>query len=154
MLVIAASLSAQNYRGADGMPGPGYWQNKPSYTIQADLLDNKKSLSGSENIVYVNNSPNSLDSIVFNLYENYKRTPAFTIKSVSVNDKLCQSFKCKGTKMIVTLPAPVASGSSVSLCVEWDFKFVDSDHSRSGHFNGDYFVGYWYPQIAVYDDNG
>ena len=47
-----------------------YWQQQLNYTIDVTLNDTDKSLTGSETIVYKNNSPSSLEFIWFHIYPN------------------------------------------------------------------------------------
>ncbi len=59
-----------SYRGADGAPGPDYWQQKVDYKIQCSLDTKENKLTGSETITYHNNSPNSLRYFWLQLDEN------------------------------------------------------------------------------------
>ncbi|HEX4934849.1 MAG TPA: hypothetical protein VFV33_16780, partial [Gemmatimonadaceae bacterium] len=45
------------YRGADGSPGPQYWQQRADYTISATLDTAAQSVSGAVTIRYTNNAP-------------------------------------------------------------------------------------------------
>src|ERR1700712_2513871 len=45
---------------ANGEPGPKYWQNRVNYQLKANLDTTTKTLSGSEEIEYINNSPDAL----------------------------------------------------------------------------------------------
>ena len=47
----------------------------------------------------------------------------------------------------------LASGKSVKLEIEWAYTFESRYVRRMGDYgNGNWFIAYWYPQIAVYDD--
>ncbi len=64
-------LPAPNdYRGADGAPGPGYWQQRADYDIECTLDVERQRLDGSELITYVNQSPNTLRYLWLQLDEN------------------------------------------------------------------------------------
>lgn len=56
-----------------------YWQQQVNYTIGVVLDDKVHSLTGTEEIEYINNSPDKLDFIWFHLWPNaYKNeTTAF-----------------------------------------------------------------------------
>ena len=45
-----------------------YWQQEVNYTITVKLNDENHTLSAFEEFEYINNSPNSLDSIYIHLY--------------------------------------------------------------------------------------
>ncbi len=44
-------------RSYDGKPGENYFQNTTDYTIEAQFDPQSRLLTGSENIVFTNNSP-------------------------------------------------------------------------------------------------
>jgi hypothetical protein len=60
-------------RGADGEPGPGYWQQQVDYTIRATLDTTAKRLSGAEVIRYTNHSPDTLRFVWMQLDQNLFR---------------------------------------------------------------------------------
>ncbi|MEO6843881.1 MAG: M1 family metallopeptidase, partial [Ginsengibacter sp.] len=62
--------SVNEYRAADGQPGPKYWTNKASYKIDATLDDVKDAITGSVTIYYTNNSPQSLPFLWLYLDQN------------------------------------------------------------------------------------
>src|SRR5258708_30150065 len=57
-------------RSASGAPGPDYWQQEASYTIQATLDTATQTLHGSERIHYVNHSPDSLPFVWMQVEQN------------------------------------------------------------------------------------
>ncbi|MEO6221484.1 MAG: M1 family metallopeptidase [Ginsengibacter sp.] len=74
--------SVNEYRSADGQPGPKYWTNKASYKIAVSLDDVKDEITGSVTITYTNNSPQSLSFLWLyldqNLYNSESRGQAKT----------------------------------------------------------------------------
>ena len=48
------------FRGASGLPGPAYWQQRADYTIRASLDTATHTITGEETIRYSNNSPDTL----------------------------------------------------------------------------------------------
>ncbi|PIQ09427.1 MAG: peptidase, partial [Ignavibacteriales bacterium CG18_big_fil_WC_8_21_14_2_50_31_20] len=61
---------ANGTRNYDGTPGKNYWQNSADYKISAQIFPKEKLLKGSETITYFNNSPDTLNYLVFRLYQN------------------------------------------------------------------------------------
>lgn len=58
-----------------------------------------------------------------------------------------------GTVLTVMLDNKVAPGAKLTLEVDWQFEIKDGVNARFGNYGkGNYFVAYWYPEIAVYDD--
>jgi hypothetical protein len=62
--------SVNEFRSADGRPGPKYWTNNASYVIKATLDDKKDQVSGTVVITYTNNSPHTLNYLWLYLEEN------------------------------------------------------------------------------------
>ncbi len=56
-------------RSMDGKPGPDYWQNTVDYTIDANLDPATRTISGTVEAVYHNNSPEPMSAIVVRLYQ-------------------------------------------------------------------------------------
>ncbi len=59
------------YRTASGAPGHQYWQQRADYVINAELNDDNQSITGSETITYINNSPDMLTYIWVQLDQNH-----------------------------------------------------------------------------------
>jgi hypothetical protein len=62
--------SVNEYRAADGEPGPKYWTNRASYKIEATLDVINDAIEGSEIITYINNSPQAMPFVWIYLDEN------------------------------------------------------------------------------------
>ncbi len=59
-----------DFRTASGAPGNAYWQQRADYKIHASLNEDKKILSGKEEITYFNQSPDELTYLWLQLDEN------------------------------------------------------------------------------------
>ena len=64
------STAVNEYRSANGEPGPKYWQNRASYKIAASLDDIRDEISGRVTISYTNNSPYALSYLWLQLDQN------------------------------------------------------------------------------------
>src|SRR6266853_1472340 len=60
-------------RNADGTPGPQYWQQTVDYTLRAALDTAAKRLSGTEQVRYTNNSPDTLKFVWMQVDQNLFR---------------------------------------------------------------------------------
>lgn len=158
-------------RSYDGKPGAAYWHNTVDYGIKATIDPNTRAIEGSATITYTNNSPDELGTIVVRLYNDLFKKGALRASSVDerdiddgVNisrvavrgtDKDLESNEVarSGTNMYVRLgDAPLKSGESVELIVDWK-QFIPYTNRRTGVADStSFFVAYWYPQVAVYDD--
>ena len=62
--------NGNEYRAADGEPGPKYWENHANYQLAATLNDETNEITGSEVLTYINNSPQNLGYLWMNLEQN------------------------------------------------------------------------------------
>ncbi|WP_028101696.1 M1 family metallopeptidase [Pseudoduganella violaceinigra] len=62
--------SANQYRTASGAPGHAYWQQRADYTIRAALDEANRSITGSGQVTYHNNSPDTLNYLWLQLDQN------------------------------------------------------------------------------------
>ncbi len=58
------------YRSASGAPGPGYWQQRASHTMDVRLDEDKRRVFAESDIEYTNNSPDTLNYIWLALDQN------------------------------------------------------------------------------------
>jgi hypothetical protein len=155
-------------RSADGKPGKAYWQNTASYKLNVSFAPDTRLISGSVDITYVNNSPDTLKQIWFKLYPNlYKKgTPHLTkispedltdgliIDSMWTNDKLAdqRSFTIDGTNMTINRQS-LAQGQSIRFQIKYHYTLNKGSHNRTGQVDSNSaFIAYFFPRIAVYDD--
>ena len=155
-------------RGTDGRPGKNYWQNSADYNINISFDPTTRVISGSEEITYFNNSPDSLKDILFKLYPNlYKKgsprlmkiddadaSDGIEIKELSINDetKDVQKLRIDGTNMSVPITA-LASKGQIRFKIKFSYILNKNSHIRTGQVdNGAFFIAYFFPRIAVYDD--
>jgi hypothetical protein len=62
--------SANQYRTASGAPGHAYWQQRADYTIRATLDEANRAITGSGQVTYHNNSPDTLHYLWLQLDQN------------------------------------------------------------------------------------
>jgi hypothetical protein len=71
------------YRSGSGAPGPKYWQQQADYVIDAELNDEKQSITGAETITYHNNSPDVLTYLWLQLDQNINEKNNNTAKTTN-----------------------------------------------------------------------
>ena len=59
-----------SYRTGSGAPGPKYWQQRADYVLNAEVDDDKQTLTGSGTITYYNNAPEPLSYLWLQLDQN------------------------------------------------------------------------------------
>ncbi|MEO8512608.1 MAG: M1 family metallopeptidase [Ignavibacteria bacterium] len=155
----------------DGKPGAEYWQNHSDYKISVKLDPLKGIISGSAAITYFNSSPDTLDRLVFRMYQNINRRDAmrdYQVKNLPDNEgiiiqslqigkknydvKTDTNIENTGTNLLIK-NQNINPGKQVSINVNWEFKIPKEEGVRMGQYDSAvFFIAYWYPQIAVYDD--
>jgi hypothetical protein len=79
--------NGNEFRAADGQPGPKYWQNRVDYKINAKIDTIKNEITGSEIINYTNNSPQKLDFVWMMLDQNLFKLDSRGNKQVVLNSQ-------------------------------------------------------------------
>ena len=169
------------FRTPDGRPGAGYWQQRVDYSIKVSLDTTQSRITGSETIVYTNNSPNTLDHLWLQLDQNLFReesrgnyefnSPRSRYRGAFVNggDELNSvmvvqdgkpvesHYVVTDTRMRIDIAKPVpAHGGKVQLKIMWSFVVPKDGSDRLGRFESKdgtiYEIAQWYPRMCVYDD--
>ena len=85
---LAAFALVSLFLGLSNSYAQNYWQQKVQYRIQVRLDDSSHMLHGNEEIVYQNNSPETLQYIWFHLWPNaYKNDQSAFAKQQLLNKK-------------------------------------------------------------------
>ena len=155
-------------RSMDGRPGAKYWQNHGRYAITINAAPPDRTIRGSEQIVYFNNSPDTLAALNFKLILNIHRpgaprdggvsdaylTPGVTVDAFTVNGQAAtwENDPRYFTNRPVRLPAKLAPHDSVRLGIDWHYE-ISREAGREGMLDSTtYYLAYFYPRVAVYDD--
>ncbi len=160
------------YRGADGAPGPAYWQQRADYTIVATLDTGAKTVRGSVSIHYTNNSPDTLRYVWIQLDQNLYRPASkgatlfppdsrvaargfrggYQITGIEVNGRAAVGRE-DDTMMEVELESPLAPrGGVATIGMQYSFEVPVLGSDRMGRDSALYEVAQWYPRMVVYDD--
>ena len=155
--------NGNDQRAATGEPGPGYWQNRADYTLDAKLNEQTNEITGTELLTYTNNSPLKMNFIWMQLDQNLfkldsrgsKIVPTvgsrngghgedfdagYKIKSVKVlsGDKNQTATEVKylieDTRMQIFLPSELqAKGGKLKLKIEYSFISPQYGSDRMGY---------------------
>src|SRR6185437_10045151 len=158
-------------RTTTGVPGPNYWQQTAHYRIQATLDPQAQTLSGTETVMYVNHSPDTLTSLAIDLYQNINTAAApkdqpvpttaglqlarVAAQGVTLQPQTTDSavgYRVVNTIGRIQLPRRMLPGDSAELAFTWSFRIPPQANPRMGTDGSVFVLGYWYPQVAVYDD--
>jgi len=157
-------------RNWDGTPGAHYWQNRSDYTISIELNPKSHALEGSEEVTYFNHSPDTLKMIRLKLLHNlYKKggqraddidpkdvTDGVKIERLSANGIPVEKSALyeHDTYLDIQLKAPLVPHASLKLSIAWKFTMPASKNATRECICDPttFFIPYFYPEIAVYDD--
>ena len=158
---------ANGTRDLSGAPGKNYWQNKGIYDIQIKVNADTKIVSGSETILYDNNSPDQLDILairfVNNMHKPQSPRSGFVSKDFLSSGLKIKSFSVNGesynidsddwsTVEAVELNKPLASKAKAEIKIEWEYP-LSVQSGREGQIDPNtFYVAYSYPRVSVYDD--
>ena len=154
-------------RSMDGKPGKNYWQNTADYKIDVRVSPPNRTVTGTETIVYTNNSPDTIRNPLIKLILNI-HTPgaarqgpasaAYLTKGIII-DKYTENGSDKklrdaagSTSLRVSLSKPLLPKTSVTMSFDWHYD-VSEESGREGMLDPtSFFLAYFYPRVAVFDD--
>lgn len=147
----------------------------PSYRIKVQLNTEKHMLFGEENITFTNDTSKALDKLYLHLYPN-----RFMDESIYAREKgmdaydsifpagpdrgytFIEGLKLNGathdytiddTIMRIDLKKPLLPGASLELYIKFHVK-IPNAILRFGYDKGNYYISWWYPRLAAYDEHG
>ncbi|OXB02218.1 aminopeptidase [Flavobacterium oncorhynchi] len=154
-------------RSMDGKPGKNYWQNHGKYTMDITVDAKTKVVSGTETIVYENNSDKSLDNLVIRFVNNLHKptsprggdvsddflSSGLTITSLKVDNEVYkEDARNWGTVGNVKLKKAIAPKSKVTITIDWNYP-LSKESGREGQIDETtFFAAYSYPRVSVFDD--
>jgi peptidase M1-like protein len=162
---------ANGTRLRSGAPGPRYWQQWADYRLEAELNPISKRLTGKSAIRYHNRSPDTLRTVYVQLLHNifapgsrHNTDIPWAVEGYELSKVAAQGaallagagegagYEVDGTVMQIRLPKPLVPGGSADLEFAYRIRIPPDGAPRGGQDGEVYYVSYWYPQMAVYDD--
>ena len=135
------------YRTAGGAPGHAYYQNEADYVMNLTLNDQQQKITGTETIIYHNNSQDKLEYLWLQLDQNKRAQSSdsykiqtggikslntrsiknmepefeggFNITSVTKKDGSKQAYTIHKTMMRINLDKPLLPGTNFTFNVDW-----------------------------------
>lgn len=169
-------------RTENGEPGKNYWQNYSYYTMHAEIDPETNMLYGNSQITFENNSPHEQHVIVLELAQNvhkagipkneyFEITDGMELTRIAVEGTDIEEtniyrrwtqeeagYILDGTHLYVYPEEALEAGGSIEFGFDWSLEIPEKgaagDQSgRMGRSRDNlFYIAYWYPQIAVYDD--
>jgi hypothetical protein len=162
---------ANGTRLRSGAPGPRYWQQWADYRLEAELNPVSKRLTGKSAIRYYNRSPDTLSTVYIHLLHNIFApgsrhntnipwaVEGYVFSRVAGQGTALSSsggdgpgYTVDGTVMRIRLPQPLPPGGTADFEFEYRIRIPPDGAPRGGQDGEVYYISYWYPQMAVYDD--
>jgi hypothetical protein len=159
----------------------GYWQQRASYTIVATLDESRNVLRATAELVYVNNSPDTLRELYVHQYLNAfrpgskwsaadEREGRTRFQALQEPDYGYETFTrapiVDGTPVLVEypgapdstvarirVPRPILPGATTRVSFEWEAR-PSTLPRRQGRRGRTFDFAHWYPRVAVYDRGG
>jgi hypothetical protein len=163
------AVAAQT-RQPNGQPGPRYWQQWADYQLEAELNPVSKRITGHGTIQYRNRSPDTLAVVYLQLLHNifspgarHNTDVPWAVEGMELDKVAAQGtalsagssgpgYEVDGTVMRIRLPRPIPPGGSADFELNWRLRVPPDGAPRGGQDGEVWFISYWYPQMAVYDD--
>lgn len=160
-------------------PHAAYWQQDVAYTIDARIDETTHQINASEELIYTNNSPDTLRYVFFHLFQNafingsythlleeangvrprlgrYEaRGLGITIEGLKVDGKAVNT-ETDNTLLKVYLPEPLLPGGQITFSMKFNTYFDrGGTRRRMQMYDAWGFMHYngcqWFPKISVYD---
>jgi len=154
-------------RSIDGKPGKNYWQNHGKYTMDISVDPKTRIVSGTETIVYENNSNDTLRNLVVRFVNNLHKPSSprsgtvsddflsngLTITSLKIEDEIYkEDARSWGTVGNVKMKKGIPPHSKATINIDWNYP-LSKESGREGQIDETtFFVAYSYPRVSVFDD--
>jgi hypothetical protein len=154
-----------------------YWQQRADYEIRCTLDIDEKMLTGTERIIYTNNSPDSLRRFYIHLYPNAYRDKEselyqdfhpgtwmflrglpkknrgwIEIDSFAIDGDSI-AYEVEGTILSGAFGNPLPPGGTAVFDITFREK-IRKRMGRAGYLGNHYDMAQWYPKMVVYDKTG
>jgi len=154
-------------RSIDGKPGKNYWQNHGKYTMDISVDPKTRLVSGTETIVYENNSNDTLRNLVIRFVNNLHKpssprsgtvsddflSDGLTITSLKIEGEIYkEDARSWGTVGNVKMKKGIPPHSKATINIDWNYP-LSKESGREGQIDETtFFVAYSYPRVSVFDD--
>ncbi|WP_337966876.1 M1 family metallopeptidase [uncultured Flavobacterium sp.] len=154
-------------RSKDGKPGKNYWQNHGKYTMDISVDPKTKLVSGTETIIYENNSNDTLRNLAVRFVNNLHKPSSprsgtvnddflsngLTITSLKIEGEVYkEDARSWGTVGNVKMNKPILPHSKTTISIDWNYP-LSKESGREGQIDETtFFVAYSYPRVSVFDD--
>ncbi|MEO7975883.1 M1 family metallopeptidase [Flavobacterium sp.] len=158
---------ANGTRSTDGKPGKNYWQNHGKYTMILTVNADTKIISGTETILYENNSNDTLKNLRIRFVNNIHKktspragensegffTDGLTITALKIEGEIYkEDAKDWGTVGIVKMKKTVPPHTKITIDIGWNYPLSEVSGREGQIDKSTFFAAYSYPRVSVFDD--
>ncbi len=152
---LRAVLSPR-YRRLDGDARITYHNRSPDVlpTVYLHLTQNVHAPGAARNEPYEVTGGMDLSRVAAAGVQLAELTAEAAVTDVGAADRSPAGYVVDGTILRIDLPEPLMPGGTVELELAWTFRVPQGGAGPRMGWDGDdlFFLAYWYPQMAVYDD--
>lgn len=133
------------------------YQEKPHYQIDVSISEDLESIQGKEEVLFLNNTGETLEEIVFRMYPDLFGSPS-TITNVEANGQKTTAISSgNGSVFTVSLAQGLPPHGAVVISME--FKYVmpadpSSNYLVFAYTNDLLTLAHFYPMLAQFDEDG
>jgi hypothetical protein len=154
---------ANGTRTLNGKPGKKYWQNHGRYVISLTVMPPDSTIKGVEQIVYFNESPDTLRNLnmklILNFHRNERRGTLDNPAGIKVDEIVIRGNKVAwdnneaiSTNQMVNLSEPLMPHDSIKLNITWHYNLLHKPAREGVIDSTSFYIAYFYPRVSVYDD--
>jgi hypothetical protein len=172
MLPVPRNIQAAYDKGTrdiSGIPGKKYWQNFAVYDLKVRFEPATRLVSGTEEIEYTNNSPDTLRFIIFNLFPNIYQKGAIrarkidstdvssgvTVTRLTINGILTRLKSTPFSILQILDSIKLPPKKSIHFNLDYYYQLNKGSMIRTGEVdNGAWFLAYFFPRIEQLEDIG
>lgn len=158
---------AAGLRSKDGKPTAKYFQNSSAHNIKISVNPPSRYVSGSQEIVYKNNSPLTLDRLIVRLEMNAHAPESARERNVDTkqltSDVVITEFAengvvrpwkplldIKGMSLnAIGLEKPIPPGGATTLSFKWVYELAEKPDRDGAIDPTTFYIAYFYPRVAV-----
>jgi Peptidase family M1 domain len=161
---------AAGLRSKDGKPTSKYFQNRSTHNIKISVTPPNRRVTGTQQIIYKNNTLFPLDRLILRLEMNAHAPEATREKPVAteqltadvVIDEYSENGKVRPYDPLIKfkgmtfnaqiLEKPLGPGESITLGFKWHYDLAAKSDRDGAIDPTTFYIAYFYPRIAVLDN--
>ncbi len=174
VLLFVFSISLNTFSKNININSPRVWEQEVNYKLDVTLQDDNRTIEGSIEIEYINNSPDSLRVIYLKAFPNAIQKDSYADKKRRMTNNYSfaklkpeeegslelfeiserinyRSISVDNSIIKIDLEQALAASDTLNLAFNFKTILPSPDNMRMGYERAVVKAVYWYPQVCVYD---